>query len=102
DVREGKLDFNGAVLSSKLADDLGAGPGDAIDIVVGSTVVTLEVTGVVQEAIALMVYTSRDVLAPIFPPRTATAPTSSWWTPRPPQSRPSGSGRWRWSRESLR
>ncbi|MCK4970708.1 MAG: hypothetical protein KAS77_09280, partial [Thermoplasmata archaeon] len=68
DVREGKLDFNGAVLSSKLADDLGAGPGDAIDIVVGSTVVTLEVTGVVQEAIALIVYTNRDVLAPIFPP----------------------------------
>ncbi len=68
DVREGKLDFSGAVLSSKLADDLGAGPGDDIDIVVGSTVVTLEVTGVVQEAIALIVYTNRDVLAPLFTP----------------------------------
>jgi putative ABC transport system permease protein len=68
DLREGKLDFSGAVLSSKLADDLGAGPGDDIRIVVGSTVVTLEVTGVAQEAIALMVYTNRAVLAPIFPP----------------------------------
>ncbi|NOQ53729.1 MAG: FtsX-like permease family protein, partial [Thermoplasmata archaeon] len=68
DLREGKLDFSGAVLSSKLADDLGARPGDDIDIVVGSTVVTLEVTGVVQEAIALIVYTNRDVLAPLFTP----------------------------------
>ncbi len=66
-LREGKLDFTGAVLSNRLADDLGAKAGDDIDIVLGSTVLTLEVTGVAQEAIASVVYTSRDTLDPLFP-----------------------------------
>ncbi len=66
-VREGELDFSRAVLSSKLADDLGAKPGDDIALVVGSTRVVLEVSGVAQEAIALIVYTDRDNLAPLFP-----------------------------------
>ncbi len=66
-LREGELDFTGAVLSNRLADDLGARTGDDIDIVVGATIVTLEVTGVAQEAIASIVYTNRDNLDPIFP-----------------------------------
>ncbi len=66
-MREGRADFTGVVLSSKLADDIGAGPGDDIRLVVGSNVVTIGVTGVAQEAIALIVYTNRDVLAPLFP-----------------------------------
>jgi putative ABC transport system permease protein len=66
-LREGRLDFTGAVLSNRLADDLGAKAGDDIDIVVGSKVLTLEVTGVAQEAIASIVYTSRDTMAPLFP-----------------------------------
>jgi ABC-type lipoprotein release transport system permease subunit len=66
-MREGKADFKGGVLSSKLADEVGAGPGDDIRLRVGSTMVTIEVTGVSQEAIAMIVYTNRDVLAPLFP-----------------------------------
>ena len=66
-LREGELDFTGAVLSNRLADDLGATTGDDIDIVVGTTIVTLEITGVAQEAIASIVYTNRDNLDPIFP-----------------------------------
>jgi ABC-type lipoprotein release transport system permease subunit len=66
-MREGKADFTGAVLSSKLADEVGAGDGDMISLLVGSSVVTLEVAGVSQEAVALIVYTNRDVLAPLFP-----------------------------------
>ena len=66
-MREGRADFTGAVLSSKLADEIHAGPGDDIRLVVGSTYVTLEVTGVAQEAVAMIVYTNRDALAPISP-----------------------------------
>jgi len=66
-MREGRADFSGAVLSSKLADEIGAGPGDTVLLMVGSTSVSVRVTGVSQEAVALIVYTSRDVLAPIFP-----------------------------------
>jgi putative ABC transport system permease protein len=67
-MREGKADFSGAVLSSKLADEVHAGAGDHIDLLVGSSLVTLEVTGVAQEAVAMIVYTNRDALAPLFPP----------------------------------
>ncbi len=66
-MREGKADFTGAVLSSMLADELGASPGDDIRLLVGSNAVTIEVTGVSQEAVAMIVYTNREVLAPIFP-----------------------------------
>jgi ABC-type antimicrobial peptide transport system permease subunit len=55
------------VLSSKLADEVGAGAGDDVRLLVGSRAVTVEVTGVAQEAVAMIVYTNRDVLAPIFP-----------------------------------
>jgi len=66
-MRDGRADFTGAVLSSKLADDLGVNAGDTIRLLVGSSAVSVEVTGVSQEAIAMIVYTSQEVLAPIFP-----------------------------------
>jgi putative ABC transport system permease protein len=66
-MRDGKADFSGAVLSSKLADEVGASPGDHIELLVGSSAVTLRVNGVSQEAVAMIVYTDREAIAPLFP-----------------------------------
>jgi ABC-type lipoprotein release transport system permease subunit len=67
ELREGELDFDGAVLTNKLADDLGAGPGDRISLNMGAKKLDLKVEGVVYDAIMHNVYTSRDTLSPLFP-----------------------------------
>jgi putative ABC transport system permease protein len=72
EVRDGRLDFSGAVLSSKLADELGVGPGDDIDVVLGSQRATLRVTGVAQEALAMILYTDPAAIGTLFPAESAT------------------------------
>jgi putative ABC transport system permease protein len=72
EVRDGKLDFTGAVLSSKLADELEVQPGDDIEIVLGAQRATLTVTGVTQESLAMIVYTEPAAIASLFPATSAT------------------------------
>jgi putative ABC transport system permease protein len=66
-LRDGKLDFSRAVISSKLADELGIGPGDTLRVVVGTNSTTTTVSGVAQEALALTIYTERGNMAALFP-----------------------------------
>jgi putative ABC transport system permease protein len=66
-LREGKADFSKAVITSKLADELGVGQGDTLRVVVGTNSTTLKVSGVAQEALALTIYTERASVAALFP-----------------------------------
>jgi putative ABC transport system permease protein len=66
-LREGRMDFQNAVISSKLADELGVGPGDTLRVVVGTNSTSMKVSGVAQEALALSIYTERDGIAALFP-----------------------------------
>jgi putative ABC transport system permease protein len=67
DVREGELDFSGAVISNMLADDLKIGPGDDITIVVGSQELDMEIEAVVLDIMGNTVYTSRTRISSLFP-----------------------------------
>jgi putative ABC transport system permease protein len=58
-VREGSLDFNKAVISNKLADDLDASVGDTIKLDFGTEEIKLKVSAVVYDVVAHSVYTSR-------------------------------------------
>lgn len=58
DLRSGSLDFSGAVMAKKIADELGVGPGDKISLVLGGTTIELAVTGVVNDLQTKAIYTS--------------------------------------------
>lgn len=68
DLQKGKLDFdNGAVISNKLSLDLDADIGDTIKLTFGSDSVNLKVKGTINDMIIYSVYTSRQMIAPLFP-----------------------------------
>jgi ABC-type lipoprotein release transport system permease subunit len=68
DLQRGKLDFeNGAVISNKLSLDLNADIGDTIRITFGSESKDLKVKGVINDMIIYSVYTSREMIDPLFP-----------------------------------
>jgi ABC-type lipoprotein release transport system permease subunit len=68
DLQRGKLDFeNGAVISNKLSIDIGADIGDSIRITFGSDSKDLKVKGVINDMIIYSVYTSREMIDPLFP-----------------------------------
>ncbi len=68
DLQEGKLGFNdGAVISNKLSLDLNADIGDSIRITFGSNSTDLKVKGIINDLIVYSVYTSREMIAPLFP-----------------------------------
>jgi ABC-type lipoprotein release transport system permease subunit len=68
DLQKGNLDFNeGAVISSKLASDLGAQVGDTIRLTSGSNSTDLKVKGTINDLIIYSVYTSRERIAGLFP-----------------------------------
>ncbi len=66
-VREGDPDFKKAVISNKLADDLGASVGDSIKLDFGTDEIELKVSAVVYDVVAHSVYTYRDNIQSIFP-----------------------------------
>ena len=72
EAREGRMDFGGAVLSSKLADDLHASVGDTVELRIGPAVASLRVTGIAQEALATALYTEPANLGPLFPSDNCT------------------------------
>jgi ABC-type lipoprotein release transport system permease subunit len=68
DLQRGNLDFeNGAVISNKLSIDIGANIGDIIRITFGSDSKDLKVKGVINDMIIYSVYTSREMIDPLFP-----------------------------------
>jgi ABC-type lipoprotein release transport system permease subunit len=67
DINDGTLDFNNAVITNKMADDLNVGVGDTITILVGSLERNIKVSGIVSDIIAHSLYTSRENIAPFFP-----------------------------------
>jgi putative ABC transport system permease protein len=68
DLQRGKLNFeDGAVISNKLALDLGADIGDTIRLTFGSDHVDLKVKGTVNDMIIYSVYTSRERIADLIP-----------------------------------
>ena len=56
DVEKGSLDTPGAMLAVPFADELGVGPGDSIEVLIGGTPVTLQVTAVVHSLLENMIY----------------------------------------------
>lgn len=67
-LQKGELAFNeGAVISSKLSLDLEVDIGDTVRISFGSNQVDLKVKGTVNDMIIYSVYTSRQLIAPLFP-----------------------------------
>ena len=66
-LREGKLDFNRAVVSYRLSLDLNIHPGDRVSFRGGGGEITLTISGVVDDLVGGSVYTSRENLAPLFP-----------------------------------
>ncbi|OPX58696.1 MAG: FtsX-like permease family protein [Methanomassiliicoccales archaeon PtaB.Bin134] len=58
DVRQGSLDFSGAVMAKRLAGELGVGPGSMVGLTFGGRSIELMVTGVVDDLQTNAVYTS--------------------------------------------
>lgn len=58
EVRQGSLDFSGAVIAKKLADELKVGPGSTISLAFGGRSIDLMITGVVDDLQTNAVYTS--------------------------------------------
>jgi ABC-type lipoprotein release transport system permease subunit len=67
ELRDGKLDFNQAVVTNKLADDLGLEPGDRIKINFGTQELDLEVSAIVFDIFLYTIYTVRSNIATVFP-----------------------------------
>jgi putative ABC transport system permease protein len=68
DLQKGRLDFDdGAIISNKLSRDLDADIGDTIKLTFGSGFVNLKVKGTINDMIIYSVYTSRQMIAPLFP-----------------------------------
>jgi putative ABC transport system permease protein len=67
EVKEGKIDLSRAVITNKLADDLGISPGDEITLVIGPAETDLEVSAVVYDAVLYTVYTERSNLVAFIP-----------------------------------
>jgi putative ABC transport system permease protein len=68
DLQKGKLDFDeGCVISNKLSLDLDADVGDSIRLTFGSSSADLQVKGTINDMIIYSVYTSRQMIAPLFP-----------------------------------
>ncbi len=72
ELESGTLDFGRAVVTIKMAQELGLKAGDDVDIVVGTETVTLEVAGIVYDLLAQTLYTETQNLNPIFPQDRAT------------------------------
>jgi len=71
-VNQGELDFGGAVVSNKLATDLGVRPGDHITLAIGPATAELEVKAVLDTGFVSAVYTDRANLDALFPPGMST------------------------------
>jgi putative ABC transport system permease protein len=67
EVRNGNLDFNKAVLTNKLADDLGVSPGDEVKLIFGTEELKFEVSAIVYDAILHSLYTTRSNIGSIYP-----------------------------------
>ncbi|OPY34889.1 MAG: FtsX-like permease family protein [Methanomassiliicoccales archaeon PtaU1.Bin124] len=65
-LRQGELDFQGAVLAKKMADNLGARPGESITFAVGNRSLPIEVTGIVDDIQGNAIYTSNDQVLDII------------------------------------
>ncbi len=68
----GKMDLSGALISNRMADEIGAGVGDTITISIGMTTTQMKVTGVVYEVILVVLYTSPSNLNMFFPEENST------------------------------
>ncbi|RLF58615.1 MAG: hypothetical protein DRN37_04820 [Thermoplasmata archaeon] len=71
-LREGKLDFSRAVISFRLSQDAGIHAGDTIVFKGGGGEIKLTVSGVVDELVGSIIYTSRGNLAELFPQEMCT------------------------------
>jgi len=67
ELSDGKVDLNGAVVSHTLSRDLGIGVGEDLTVMVGATVLSIPVTGVVLTVMEGVIYTGRANLDPAFP-----------------------------------
>jgi len=68
-LKEGKLNFNKAVITTKIQDELGVGVGDNIKILFGTKEINIEVSGIVYDIMALTMYTSKaniDLFTPQY------------------------------------
>jgi len=67
DLKEGSLDFSGAVITTKIVDELNVGLGDDIEIIIGPQTYSLDVTGIVYDVLAYSIYTEKSNLNAVLP-----------------------------------
>ncbi|NLT38202.1 MAG: ABC transporter permease [Methanomassiliicoccus sp.] len=66
ELRSGSLDFSGAVIAKKLADELGGGTGSVLSLAFGGKNIDLMVTGIVDDLQTDAVYTSNEMALSII------------------------------------
>jgi putative ABC transport system permease protein len=66
EMRDGRTDFRGAVLTNKLADDIDADVGDAITLRMGGNEVMLRITGISYHSFLSNLYTERRNLEAFY------------------------------------
>lgn len=67
EIKDGELDFDKAVITTKISDELGVDLGDVITLEFGSKDIDLEIGGIVYDIMAYTMYTSKENIASIFP-----------------------------------
>jgi ABC-type lipoprotein release transport system permease subunit len=66
ELESGKFDISRAVITNKLADELGLSPGDTITISVGSNSLITTVGGIVYDILMQAVYLDRETASPLI------------------------------------
>lgn len=66
EIQQGTLDFSGAVITIKMANELGLGIGDTLEVTIGGATTSMTVSAIVSDMPMLAIYTNRANLDPFM------------------------------------